>query len=47
MKKPLVIGVIALLTSGFFTSPAQAVAVLASNSDASGLARKKLIVQLA
>ena len=42
MKKPLVIGVIALLTSGFFTSPAQAVAVLASNSDASGLCTQEI-----
>jgi len=42
MKKSLVIGVIALLTSGFFTSPAQAVAVLASNSDASGLCTQEI-----
>jgi hypothetical protein len=42
MKKPLVIGVIALLTSSFFSSPAQAVAVLASNSDASGLCTQEI-----
>ena len=42
MKKPAVIGVIALLIAGFFITPAQAVQVVASNADANGLCTQEI-----
>ena len=42
MKKPAVIGVISILIVGFFISPAQAVQVVATNADASGLCTQEI-----
>lgn len=42
MKKPAVIGVIAFLIASFLTSPANAVQVVASNADASGLCTQEI-----